>query len=101
MHRHFKAAAAVTWATSILLFVIGAFENHDVERYNYYAFAVLSAMFAVTFTCVSALETVVSRIFQREAALSREVLARTVAVAIVDEMESRDDGGVTHIHRAR
>lgn len=96
MHSHYKAGAAVTWSLAVMLFLLGAFEQHPVSRFNLYAFAVLSALIAVTLTCLAALESVITRAFTREAAISREALATSVAEALADELEERGKTGSLH-----
>lgn len=99
MHRHYKAGAAVAWSAALLLFIVGAFEDASTTHYNLYIFAVFAALVAGTFTCLAALEEVISRVFAREAALSREALATAVAAALADELEERNrrnGGGSLH-----
>lgn len=86
MYRFHKCVAVVGWTLAILLFVMSAFEAPTEERYDFQAVGVLMALIAATFTLLAALETIVSRVFAREAALSRQALAQAVAVALADEM---------------
>ena|SRR5205085_4086229 len=89
MHRLHKYAATALWPISLSLFVVAMFEGNPVVRYNIYAGGVWTALAAATFTILAALEAAVERIFRREAARSRQLLADAVAEALADKLRKR------------
>lgn len=91
MHRLYSHAAVVTWSIAVLLFVIALLEDDVRTHYSFYLFGLLIALFAVTFTCLGALDRVVGEAIAREVEMSRQMLAQAVARALVDELEERGE----------
>lgn len=109
MHRYFKYLAVATWPIAFLLFFAAAFEPEPFLRYNTYAFGVLTALLAVTFTVVSVLDSALRRVLTEvvedlvpeQLAKSRvafaTALSEELAEQLADELEHRDEVGVVRM----
>lgn len=89
MLKAYRWTAVLLGLVAAVLFTFGLFDHHAEHERNLFASSFMASLLASLLCILSRMEAVVGRIFAREAATSRALLADAVAEALADELDAR------------